>query len=73
MLTKGKKPPVQKGSPIALARLSAPRLIAMAGSSTTSYDYQNQAWLVDGLYVTCGHAFGCKCYGKLHAGEAASE
>jgi hypothetical protein len=38
------------------------------------FDYVNQAWTVDGLYVACGHpaADPCGCYGKLHSGEAAS-
>ena len=43
----------------------------------THYDYDNQAWVVDGRYVTCGHpqrpskvyTFDCECYGKAHAGE----
>ena len=35
------------------------------------YDYKNQAWTKDGLYVRCAHAetMDCKCYGKLHEGE----
>ena len=24
-------------------------------NSTCQYDYDNQAWIVDGLYVDCGH------------------
>lgn len=43
----------------------------MRRQPTTQYDYTNQAWLVDGLYVPCAHpaAMNCKCYGKLHAGQ----
>jgi hypothetical protein len=35
------------------------------------YDYKNQAWVIDGKYVKCGHSEGmnCKCYGKIHYGE----
>ena len=36
----------------------------------TAYDYTNQAWVVDGKYVRCGHVTECACYGKLHEGEA---
>jgi hypothetical protein len=41
---------------------------------TTIYDYLNQAWVLDGVYMTCGHLEpDCGCYGKLHAGEYYSE
>ena len=35
------------------------------------YDYDNQAWVKDGLYVRCGHPenMDCGCYGKEHEGE----
>ncbi len=39
------------------------------------YDYLNQAWVINGLYVPCGHVDGlwrgneCGCYGTLHEGE----
>lgn len=38
------------------------------------FDYENQAWVVDGLYERCGHPeeMRCGCYGRLHAGESAS-
>jgi hypothetical protein len=37
------------------------------------YDYDRQAWTLDGLYVKCGHVpeMQCQCYGRLHAGERA--
>ena len=37
------------------------------------YDYDNQAWIQEGLYIRCGHpeAMNCDCYGKQHAGERA--
>jgi hypothetical protein len=39
------------------------------------YDYANQAWVVDGRYVACGHpaTMACGCYGRAHAGELAPE
>ena len=38
---------------------------------TVQYDYKNQAWIKNGLYVRCGHleSNDCKCYGKKHEGE----
>ena len=35
------------------------------------YDYDNQAWVKNGLYVRCGHPenVNCNCYGKRHEGE----
>ena len=35
------------------------------------YDYENQAWIVDGIYQDCGHpsAMGCDCFGRIHRGE----
>jgi hypothetical protein len=37
----------------------------------TWYDYDNQAWVVRGEYVRCGHQeiIGCRCYGMMHEGE----
>ena len=37
------------------------------------YDYDNQAWVADGLYVRCGHdqSMVCNCFGRLHEGEKA--
>lgn len=34
-----------------------------------TYDYRNQAWVVNGLYEDCGHPFECGCYGRIHSGE----
>lgn len=52
------------------------------GRLYAGYDYINQAWVEDGVYVDCGHpqpgehmpemgrAFnGCNCYGRKHQGE----
>jgi hypothetical protein len=35
------------------------------------YDYDVQAWYVNGKYVRCGHPeqMVCGCYGRLHQGE----
>ena len=37
----------------------------------TGYDYQNQAWVKDGVYQPCGHPDrpNCGCYGAIHAGQ----
>ncbi len=41
------------------------------GRLITGYDYEKQAWVMDGRYVRCGHpdTMKCKCYGRLHSGE----
>lgn len=38
-----------------------------------AYDYENQAWMVDGKYQRCGHpeTMNCGCFGREHAGEPA--
>jgi hypothetical protein len=40
----------------------------------TTYDYTNQAWIVEGRYIRCGHPedMECDCYGRIHAGESAT-
>lgn len=43
-----------------------------ADKLATYFDYTNQAWVVNGVYVGCSHKFACQCFGKLHAGELAS-
>ncbi len=45
-----------------------------AVTPTCDYDYANQAWVVAGRYVGCGHAHvgtPCGCYGRIHAGQVA--
>lgn len=39
------------------------------------YDYKNQAWTKNWIYMSCNHpdSMDCGCYGRLHAGELASE
>ena len=41
------------------------------GRLINGYDYDNQAWVLDGRYVLCGHPpdMACICYGRSHAGE----
>ncbi len=43
-------------------------------TKTLEYDYDNQAWIKDGKYVSCNHpeSMKCSCYGKLHEGEDAN-
>jgi hypothetical protein len=35
------------------------------------YDYENQAWVKNGVYVACNHpeSMDCGCFGRNHAGE----
>lgn len=39
----------------------------------TFFDYENQAWVIGGVYQRCGHpeTMDCGCFGKLHAGQRA--
>lgn len=44
--------------------------------SVYQYDYTNQAWVRDGVYVACSHVLEagyalelCQCFGRIHAGE----
>ncbi len=41
------------------------------GRVTNGYDYKNQAWVVDGKYMDCGHpqTMNCNCYGRLHKNQ----
>ena len=41
------------------------------GRLINGFDYDKQAWVVNGRYIRCGHPVGldCKCYGTLHTGE----
>jgi hypothetical protein len=41
-------------------------------SEEIRFDYDNQAWIVDGKYVRCGHAesMDCGCFGRRHEGES---
>lgn len=39
----------------------------------TYYDYDKQAWVKNGRYVSCNHPkeMDCTCYGKVNAGKEA--
>ena len=64
-----------------MTRLSNDQYIG--GRLINGYDYTNQAWVIDGKYVPCGHVRiqvrkpdgtrelkdWCNCYGRLHRGE----
>lgn len=38
----------------------------------TLYDYERQAWIVNGAYSDCNHprSMPCYCYGRMHDREA---
>lgn len=44
---------------------------AMENINEVHFDYKQQAWVINGRYVSCTHpeSMNCKCYGKEHAGE----
>ena len=50
--------------------LDAPKRIDLI-EPELAFDYDNQAWTKDGVYVRCGHpeAMECGCYGREHEGE----
>ena len=41
------------------------------GRLINGYDYTNQAWVLQGKYVRCGHpvSMNCGCYGLTHEGQ----
>lgn len=43
------------------------------GRLFAGYDYKNQAWVTEGVYIACGHRDNCPgphmCYGRMHEGE----
>ena len=41
------------------------------GEDVSTFDYQCQAWLLNGIFVRCAHpvSMNCSCYGKIHEGE----
>jgi hypothetical protein len=44
------------------------------GELLNGYDYENQAWVVNGFYVNCGHpeTMSCGCFGRKFAGVSFS-
>ena len=41
----------------------------ITGRLIDGFDYERQAWVVNGRYIRCGHLDACDCYGRLHEGE----
>ncbi len=41
------------------------------GVLTNGFDYLNEAWVIDGRYVNCGHpeSMDCGCYGRKYEGK----
>lgn len=39
------------------------------GRLLNGFCYVNQAWVIDGRFVACGHPKPCTCYGTMHEGE----
>jgi len=37
------------------------------------FDYDNQAWIINGVYQDCNHpeSMDCQCFGRLNAGKRA--
>ena len=36
---------------------------------TVQYDYTNQAWVINGRYVPCGHVrIDCGCWSRMYEG-----
>ena len=54
-----------------LERALIPRNKYKDGKLYNGYDYDNQAWVLKGKYVKCGHSenMNCQCYGKIHEDE----
>lgn len=47
--------------------------VAGQTQSSVTFDYANQAWIVDGKYARCGHLESCNCYGRIHEGLTPGE
>jgi len=45
-------------------------MIYIDGKLWSGYDYKNQAWVLKGCYIACGHPekMRCGCYGRKNAG-----
>jgi hypothetical protein len=54
-----------------MSRESGNEVSKVNGMLLNGYDYENQAWVVNGIYVDCGHPsdMACGCYGREHKGE----
>lgn len=63
---------VRRGIPVSdIGTQEAYNAHNLPDAPTCSFDYENQAWVVDGRYVSCGHpeTMKCGCFGRIHAGE----
>lgn len=51
-----------------MTRLSKNEIVG--GRLINGYDYINQAWVLAGKYVTCGHpeVMDCDCFGRKNVG-----
>lgn len=54
-----------------MTRESTNQLDPTTGYLLNGYDYDNQAWVVDGKYEACGHPadMDCGCYSREHEGQ----
>ena len=50
-------------------RESSDDIDSATGRVLNGFDYQRQAWVVDGRYVACSHPGARDCFGTQHAGE----
>jgi hypothetical protein len=55
-----------------LPKERANRMRMSTNTALDGYDYDNQAWYKNGVYVRCGHpdSMGCDCFGKINEGMA---
>jgi hypothetical protein len=53
------------------ARTNMQTIEHSTGRLVNGFDYERQAWVIDGKYRRCGHPqnMRCNCYGRLHEGE----
>jgi len=53
-----------------MLRLSFNEVQIQDGRLMHGYDYKNQAWVLGGKYIACGHPrIDCGCWSRMHAGE----
>jgi hypothetical protein len=55
--------------------MKQPFTITTTKIKSIAYDYQHQAWIINGSYARCNHpaSMNCACYGRLHEGEPAAK
>ena len=54
------------------SRIRVNEMRMSANTALNGYDYDNQAWYKNGVYIRCGHpeAMDCQCFGKINEGMA---